>query len=233
MRTYLYFTRALLLIAGMALVPAAFSAGEGLVTDREIKPAPLVPGVTPDPALSDPVTANYGLRDAIPDWAARWELARVLSYAGKYDESIARYREVIEERPDLDRVKIELARVLFWDGKADAALSILEGIAPPKIDGPAMLLMAELYAGREKYEKAAPLFRSYLEDSPDDLEARLKLAEMLSWAKRYDESLVEYEKILKAKPDDIQVRRRYAGVLIWAGRHEQAAEELKKTLDQQ
>ncbi|MDZ7831946.1 MAG: tetratricopeptide repeat protein [Desulfobacterales bacterium] len=169
--------------------------------------------------------------DEIPDWVARWELARVLSYVKRYEASIAEYKKVLKEKPDLTEAKLEMAKVLFWDGEQKKALGILEQISPKTIPGETKVLMADLFVAQKDYAKAEPLYREYLKGHPHDHSVRLKLAEMLSWQKDYDTSLKEYRKILEAHPNDIQVRRRYAFVLIWAGEHEEAASQLKRTLD--
>lgn len=168
--------------------------------------------------------------DGIPDWMARWELAKVLSYVKKYDESVAEYRKVIREKPDLPKVRIELANVLFWSGKPDKALIELKSVSTDEIDEKTKVLLADLYITQKNYEKAKPLYAGYLKKHPEDDRVRLKLAEMLSWSKHYDESLAEYRIILESRPDDIQVRRKYAFVLSWAGRYPEAIKELRKTL---
>jgi len=180
-------------------------------------------------SVSKPKKVKPG--EEIPDWMARWELARVLSYAKRYDESITEYGKVLKEKPDLVDVKVELAKVLFWKGEGKSALKTLEQIPSKNIKGDTKVLMADLFVAQKNYGKAEPLYRAHLESHPQDQAVRLKLAEMLSWQKAYDASLTEYKKILKARPDDIQVRRRYAFVLIWAGMYSEAASELKKTLN--
>ncbi|MBN2124759.1 MAG: tetratricopeptide repeat protein [Deltaproteobacteria bacterium] len=167
----------------------------------------------------------------IPDWQARWELARLLSYLKRYEQSLAEYEKVLREKPDLLDARIEMALVHSWSGNAKRALDIFKEIPADKLDDRARLAMADAYAAGKMYDRAEPIYRGYLERRPDDLRVRLKLAELLSWTKRYDESLPLYEAILKARPNDVQVRRKYAFVLSWAGRHEEAVRELKKTLD--
>ncbi len=169
--------------------------------------------------------------EEIPDWLARWELARILSYIKNYDESIIEYRKVLKEKPDLTEARAELAQALFYSNREDEALKELAKISIEKIDDNTALLLAEVYAALKEDKKAEPLFRQYLKANPDDYKARLMLAEMYSWVKRYEESKAEYEKILKALPQDRQVRRKYALVLSWMGKHSEAAEELKKTLE--
>jgi len=191
---------------------------------------PLNPGVT-SPKRGDGQVVPVKPGDEIPDWVARWELARILSYAKQYDESISEYEKVLRKKPDLMEAKLELARVLFWKGDQKRALQVLEAVPPQAIEGDTTVLMADLFAAQKDYQKAEPLYREYLAHHPQDQAVRLKLAEMLSWEKKYEASLSEYRKILEVSPHDIQVRRRYAFVLIWAGKPEKAASELKKTLE--
>ena len=168
--------------------------------------------------------------EEIPDWVARWELAKVLSYVKRYDESLTEYQKLLKEKPDLLEARGEMANVLFWKGDGPKALAILEQIPPEKINGKTRVLMADLYVSQKEYNRAETIYRAHLKKEPQDHAVRLKLADMLGWSKQYDASLREYERILKAMPDDIQVRRRYAFVLVWAGRHSEAAAQLKKTL---
>jgi tetratricopeptide (TPR) repeat protein len=181
---------------------------------------------TSAPAVTPPGPAP----EVIPDWQARLELARILSYMKRYDESIAEYEQVLKEKPDLLAAKAELARVLFWSGQTDKSFKMLQPIPLEDLDDQSRQVLADLYTARKDYTQAESIYQSYLKAHPDDLQVRLKLADLLSWTKRYPESLVQYEIILKAKPDDLQVRRKYAQVLSWAGRKAEAMAELRKTL---
>ena len=180
---------------------------------KELKVVPITPG------------------EEIPDWVARWELARVLSYVKRYDESISEYKKVLKKKPGLTEAKVEMAKVLFWKGDQKAAVQILEQVPAKDMAGNTKVLMADLFVAQKNYAKAETLYKTHLDSHPGDQTVRLKLAAMLSWQKKYDASLSEYRKILTARPDDIQVRRQYAFVLIWAGKHTEAASELKKTLN--
>ncbi len=170
------------------------------------------------------------LQDDIPDWKARWELARLLSYAKRYEESLIEYKALAVEKPDLWQAKIEMARVMFWSGLKPDAVAVLEGIPPQYVDASGQLLMAELYVALKSFDKAEAIYRAHLKARPQDYEVVVKLADLLSWSKRYDEAIAQYKTVLQATPDDVQLRRKYAYVLIWAGRNAEAAAELKKTL---
>ncbi len=174
--------------------------------------------------------APENLREEIPDWEARWELARLLSYAKHYEESLSEYRLVTQEKPELWQVKTEMARVMFWSGRQLEAVKVLEEIPPGGADDSARLLMADLYVTLKAFSKAEPIYRAHLKSHPKDLEVAVKLAEILSWTKRYEEAIVFYKDALNARPEDIQLRRKYAYTLIWAGRQSEAVIELKKTL---
>jgi len=166
----------------------------------------------------------------IPEWKARLELARALSYAKQYSESIAEYRRVLKMRPDLPQAQLELARVLFWAGSGNEALLEFQRVPVSVLQRDDRIVIAELSAGAFLYEKAESDYRRLLTELPGDLVVREKLADLLSWNNQYDKSLQEYETILRQSPDNIHVRRKYANVLMWAGKNQKAIEELKKTL---
>ena len=171
-----------------------------------------------------------GSADEVPDWMARWELARILGYAKRYDESIAEYKKLLKEKPGLAKARIEMARFLFWSGRIPESLEVLESVPSAQQTDESLLLMADLYRARKAYARAGPIYRDHLRRHPGDHAARLRFAEMLSWQKQYDESLAEYRRILSALPDDVQVRRKYGLVLMWANRFDEAARELRRTL---
>jgi tetratricopeptide (TPR) repeat protein len=182
-------------------------------------------------AEEKPQTSKIKLdNQEISDRQARWELARVLSYAKKYDESIVEYKKLLKVNPDLYQAKIEMANIMFWQGERKEALAILEQVPMRNIDENTKIVMADIYVAQKEYKKSEPLYRGYLERNPGDQKVRFKLAQMLSWDKRYNDSISEYKIILNIIPDDIQIRRKFAYVLIWAGRHKEAIEELRKTL---
>ena len=180
---------------------------------------------------ADPASAGLGKPgEDIPDWLARWELARLLSYTKRYRRSVEEYRKVLKEKPDLVKARAELAQVLFWDGRKKEALAELETLPPAEQAPETLLLRADLLSQDKQYARAEKLYRRYLSQKPDDAKARFKLAQTLSWNKRYKDSLEQYSMILKALPHDRQVRRHYALVLGWDGQLDKAIEEMDRSL---
>jgi thioredoxin-like negative regulator of GroEL len=168
--------------------------------------------------------------DEIPQWKARWELAKLLSYSKRYKESIQEYEKLLAEKPGLQEASMEMAKVLFWDNRVDEAEKILSKLPPEKLDKETGLIMADIYVTKKEYDKAEAIYRHNLENFPDDPSIRLKLAEVLSWNKKYDQSLEQYSILLEKHPDDIQLRRKYAEVLMWSGKRDEAIKQLQKTI---
>ncbi len=171
-----------------------------------------------------------GLGTEIPDWQARLELARLLSYTQRYDESIEEYKKVLHAKPDLPEARTEMARVLYWSGRTEEAFDLFRDIPQDRLPEEDRLVLADLYLSNEEYGKAETIYREHLAKNPGDLPVKHKMAQLLSWTEKYDESLRLYADILRSRPDDIQIRREYAYVLIWSGRHTEAIAELQKSL---
>lgn len=199
-----------------------------LAVESAPTPAPPTASTVPNPASQPPELAPIG--EDIEDWQARWELARLLSYTKRYDESLQQYRKLLEEKPDLTDARVEMATVLAWSGRFEEAARIIEKLPAKELGEEARLALADILIAAKSYAAAEEILRQRLKNAPADDTARLKLAELLSWDKRYDDSLQQYELILENRPEDVQVRRKYAYVLIWAGKRDKAAQELRKSL---
>ncbi|GEM_PF-927345 len=184
------------------------------------------------PGMAEEVSSGTSMTGSgeIPDWQARLELARILSYSKKYAESLDQYRKVLADKPDVIEAKAEMALVQLWSGNASEAMREFSGLPIDRLDGKTRMAFVDLIIAAKQYDTAKLILRDHLKKSAEDLEARLKLADILSWTKEYDASIAEFRQILEKRPDDAQVRRRLANVLTWANRKSEAIEELKKSL---
>lgn len=170
----------------------------------------------------------------IPDYVARWELARVLSYLERYDQALAEYRLLLDNNPKLTAARVEMINVMAWtedEKHREEALKMVKQIDPDNLQGNKKIELANALASLKLYNQAITIYQERLREKTDDLEVRLRLATTLSWDKQYNKSIKQYEIILQERPGDIQIRRKYAFVLIWANQHEEAAAQLQKTLD--
>lgn len=166
----------------------------------------------------------------IPDWKARLELAKLLTYAKRYPEAIQAYKKVLKEKPELMEAKIGMAKAYLWSGNNTEAMNLFESFPQKQLDDQARLAMADLYITMKAYANAETIFTDYLKTHPNDHKTRLKLAQVLSWMKRYDASISHYQLLIHALPDDREIKKKYAFVLIWAGKREQAIRELQNVL---
>lgn len=166
----------------------------------------------------------------LTDWEARLEYARLLRNLQRYEEALVQYHMLLKEKPGSNKVQIEIAQVLYYQGKHKEALELLEKMPPEVISDKVRLQMAEIYQALKEYSQAESIYRAYLNKKPQADLVKFKLAELLSWQKKYEESILLYRQILADNPNDIQVRRKYAMVLMWMGNESEAAQELEKTL---
>lgn len=208
-------------LTGWLVVTFVLAGATGWARTGLVGPPPAGPGA----AVPMPEMAAE-----IPDWQARWELARLLSYAKRYDEALLEYDRVIKERPDAAGLRMEKVRVLFWAGRAEQALRLFEQLPKEQLGDADRVAMADIYVGLKEYDKAKAIYCEHLGRFPAEHGVRLKLAELLGWMKQYDAAIHEYRLILKALPNDSQVRRKYAFVLTWAGQREEAIRELQQSL---
>ena len=167
---------------------------------------------------------------SIPEDEARVELARVLSWQQRYDESLAEYKKALAVRPADAALRAEYGQVLGWSGRRADAVATLSALPAEALSPAAAVLLADLILGDNKFAEATALYRRVLVVAPDDQPTRFKLARVLSWQKHYDESLAEFDILLAAAPGEIQIRRHRAQVLGWAGRVEEATAEWLRTL---
>lgn len=165
-------------------------------------------------------------------WNAQLEHARLLTYLHHYDEAEVAFRKLLELRPDSIAVKVDLASLLYYQGRYQEALDLLDQIPPEYREDKTKLLVADIQLALKHYAEAQAIYQEYLKRFPHDREVQSKLAQVLAWQKKYEESITLYRELLAQDPDNLQIKRHYALVLIWMGKYEQGMEELKQTLPQ-
>lgn len=183
------------------------------------------------PAVHPPsFTVPSVAQETIPDWQARVELARVLSYAQRYDEALAEYQRALSGQTANSALKAEFGQALGWAGRTEESIDVLASLPRADLPPSAAVLLADLLLGRKDFATAAELYQQAITARPEDTTTRFKLARVLSWLKRYDESLAEYRTLIDSAPGDVQLRRHHAQTLGWAGRVEQSIAEWRQTL---
>lgn len=168
------FAAALLLSLIPVLAPAAPPENMPVPASVDIRPEDHRPGqeaaavnqrVTDETLRGDPALAARFLNQAVED--SQWEIVRsilkvyrkipqrdpiLLAYAegalarqdGAYEEAIAIYRTMLIEHPDLTRIRLDLARMLFENRQFDAARFQFEKARAEQLP-PAVLENVERY----------------------------------------------------------------------------------------
>lgn len=192
-----------------------------------LAPVGLGAAVPPPPTAPEVPVA---VLEVISEEQARLELARVLAYAQRYDDSLAEYARVVERRAEDPALRAEYGQVLGWAGRPAEAKAVLAAVPEESLPAVAAVFLADLWLGDERFADAARLYRRVLAERPADHATRFKLARVLSWQEDYAGSLTEFKRLLDALPEDVQVRRHYAQVLGYAGLVDEAIAEWRRTL---
>jgi tetratricopeptide (TPR) repeat protein len=170
-----------------------------------------------------------------PDnFTLRFVQATVLSAAGRYDEAATAYRELIEERPQVEQLWIGLVRNLYAQGNIEGAEAALtEGLeALPE----AMNLLWAQASFRERqgdYEGAIELYEMMYERAPNQPVIANNLASMLSTYREDGESLERAYRIARRLrgSDFPPFQDTYGWIAYRQGDYEEALEHLEPAAD--
>jgi tetratricopeptide (TPR) repeat protein len=175
--------------------------------------------------------------------ALRAERARLLYDAGRYSEALKTIEFIREHPPEAGEVSmtsstgeslIALEREIRDRRKQrveelDARMREMN-IHDPGIDAD-VLAMAKAYTGLGAYPQAIRLYEAYLQNVPDDRQARTNYARVLSWDRRYDAAQAQYERLLREDPERADIRLEYAQAMSYDSEFVPAIRELRGLTD--
>lgn len=148
-----------------------------------------------DPAAEDEYRAALELEANL---GLRLELARWLEEQGRREAAYVEYKGLLGQYPrafeDMRRLgddPLQVARDLNSASYWSDALEELNGVEDPSA-GP---IRARALSGLGRYEEAARLYHEWLEEHPEDTEARMGLARSLQRQGEREEALTLYEKV--------------------------------------
>ncbi len=125
---------------------------------------------------------------------------------GMYDDAIAEFQKALSLNPAFLAAKINLSRAYRMKGDSKNAQSVLEPLlqaAHP--DKGVYNELARIAMDQEKnYPKAEQLFRTGLEQNPNDIELMNSLAEFLDITGRYEEAIAVNKKCIEIDVDNEQ-----------------------------
>ncbi|HET7437702.1 MAG TPA: tetratricopeptide repeat protein [Thermoanaerobaculia bacterium] len=166
--------------------------------------------------------------------ALRVQRARLLYETQRYGEALKTIRFVRENSPrrvdELDELERQVneARKAKVD-ELNARLANLNINDAGNAED--VLSLAKSYTGVGEYTQAIRLYDAYLQNVPDDLDARINYARVLSWDRRYDAAQRQYQTVLNAQPDRADIELEYAQALSWDREYVPAIQAFRSLTD--
>ncbi len=123
--------------------------------------------------------------------------------AGRDEQAVADYRELLRLDPSIAAAYNNLGRLLYnLDRFSDAVATLRQGLAIEPTMAPANIMLGAAYAQLGQLDEALRPLELGVQALPSDRFARLTLARVLSGLKRPDEAVVQLNAILAADPKD-------------------------------
>lgn len=148
--------------------------------------------------LGDLLMGQGSIAEAVDAYTKAWQrsptadvqlkLAQALAAAGRTDEAMRRYQDLLQRSPYNAQARLGYGDLLLAQGKADKALEEYQN---------ALRFAADV----ETKEKAA---RKIVELRPDDIAMRLRLASYLREQYKYDGAIAQYEAVLQRDPQNLE-----------------------------
>jgi tetratricopeptide (TPR) repeat protein len=138
--------------------------------------------------------------------AAKSKRGKDLMAAGKFEEAIPIYRELVKALPDNPGPAMNLGLALHMAGKDLEAVRQFQQVL--KADPghlPARLFLGSAYLALKQPGKAVEPLQRVVRSQPNNSEARLMLGEGLLSLERYQAALPQYEALSKLDPENPKV----------------------------
>ncbi|CAK9891315.1 MULTISPECIES: tetratricopeptide repeat protein [Pseudomonas] len=116
------------------------------------------------------------------------------------------FDRLLVKYPDNGQLVFGKALLLQQDGKAQAALDLLEAHPPEAGEIAPVLLRARLLQGLDRGKEALPLLQKTIRQYPDDKRLRLTYARMLVEQDRLADAKAEFVSLVQQYPDDDELR---------------------------
>lgn len=133
---------------------------------------------------------------------ARWGLATALHHSGNIKESIKKYKKLVTDFPDNNRLRFEMGQVMIRDNNLDEGLKEI-GKAMKGTDefDSFFARLAEIYQKGNMPEEAILAYSNYLEKYPFDVEMWTKYGDYLTILDKKEEAKDAYGKATQINPD--------------------------------
>ncbi len=168
------------------------------------------------------------------NYAARLQLARVLSWSNDFEHSAQEYAVLLAAKPDETAVRAERARVLSWGKDYSNSLEEYRQVLQELENGPnrsgpdkSVTIASEgleyvrVLSWARRYDESLTYADTLLARTDLEQKQRAELlltkAHVLSWSKKYDDALVAFEAAGKNGADPREVSLGMGQTLYWSG----------------
>jgi len=181
-------------------------------------------------ALAADTGLAQGPGERTPARDAAFAEARALADAQRFDEAIARARDLADRAAGVYDYRLFFARCLGWDARHDASADAFEVMAsrfPEQVPdfGPEWAKQL-LWAGR--HEEAVACYDRLLAADPENTELLAGRARAISWSGDAQAAVRAYRDLVAEVPTSGAYRVGYAQNLRWTGRESEARRFLRR-----
>ncbi|MEW6197057.1 MAG: tetratricopeptide repeat protein [Planctomycetota bacterium] len=160
-----------------------------------------------------------------------YSLATAAVARGDSDDAERRYRSALEQRPDLEEVRLDLAELLRHQGRHDEALTEARRVLQFNPDS----ARAHTFAGISlamsgRAAEAAEHFHRVLVISPHDSDAHVNLGNTLAEQGRVDEAVEHFRRAVELNPDSAAAWYNLGQTHIRRGSVAEAVEAFQRAL---
>lgn len=135
------------------------------------------------------------------DLAAKSRRGRELMTAGKFEEAIPFYRDLVRALPNNPGPIMNLGLALHMVGREREAVSEFQAVLKLEPNHlPARLFLGAAYLRLKEPARALEPLKTFVRAQPNDKEARLLLGEALSSLDRFEEAAKQFEKLTELDP---------------------------------
>jgi len=162
---------------------------------------------------------------------ARYNLGVVLVQAGRVDEGIARFRDVLRADPNYADVHIDLGNALAARGAIDEAIAEFATVVRLRPDyAEARSAYGNLLRSRGRNADAIAQYREALRLDPSLATAHNELGNALTDDGRFSDAIVEYAAAVRLAPGFAEAHNNVGAALARAGKSDEAIGEFLEAL---
>ncbi len=164
------------------------------------------------------VPAHRRKRKKFYTYEVGMKLASLYIKKREFDKAENIYRELVRMYPDSREAKLQLARVLYWEGKYDESLEIyreLEKFKPELVDERRKVEISKIMKEVEtlekegKLEKAIELLEKLYQEEKENYNINLKLGKLYLKIGKYIKAHTIFSSLLKIYPEDKDIKHLY------------------------